>query len=86
MLKKILFWTVICFFSGLHAQQINTPYKTKKIVATRDTIRIDSVSVNSAFFKLLDAKSQPIDTAFYKVDYEKELWFSAKITNLRLIR
>jgi len=71
MLKRLLFWVAISCFSGLHAQEIDTPYKTKKIVATRDTIRIDSVSVNSAFFKLLDAKAEPIDTSFYKVDFAK---------------
>lgn len=57
--------------SGLQAQEITTPYKSKKLVATRDTIRIDSVSVNPTFFKLLDAQAQPIDTAFYKMDFQK---------------
>ncbi|WP_324216737.1 hypothetical protein [Flavobacterium sp.] len=71
MLKKLLFLVVIGFFSGLQAQEINTPYKTKKIIATRDTIRIDSLSVNSGFFKLLDAKGTPIDTSFYKMNFQK---------------
>lgn len=71
MLKRILFVVLLGFFSGLHAQQINTPYKTKKIVATRDTIRIDSVSVNSSFFKLLNAKSEPIDSSYYHMDFQK---------------
>ncbi|HMK06754.1 MAG TPA: hypothetical protein VK476_04435, partial [Flavobacterium sp.] len=61
----------ICCVSGLQAQEIQTPYKSKKIVASRDTIRIDSVSVNSAFFKLLDAKAEPVDTSFYKMDFQK---------------
>ncbi|MBC7605980.1 MAG: hypothetical protein H7199_03365 [Burkholderiales bacterium] len=71
MLKKLFFWLLIGCFSGLQAQEIVTSYKTKKILATRDTIRIDSASVNSAFFKLLDAKLEPIDTAFYKMDFQK---------------
>lgn len=71
MLKKLFFWVVIGCFSGLQAQEITTSYKTKKILATRDTIRIDSVGVNSAFFKLLDAKSEPIDTSFYKMNFQK---------------
>lgn len=61
----------IAWISGLHAQEISTPYKTRKIVATRDTITIDSVSVNAAFFKLLDANAQPIDSSFYKMDFKK---------------
>ena len=71
MFRKLLLWITIAFASGLQAQEITTPYKSKKLVAIRDTIHIDSVSVNSAFFKLLDANSQPIDTAFYKMDYQK---------------
>lgn len=61
----------IAWISGLHAQEISTPYKTRKIVATRDTITIDSVSVNAAFFKLFDANAQPIDSSFYKMDFKK---------------
>ena len=61
----------MCWFSGVQAQEITTPYKSKKILATRDTIAIDTVSVNAAFFKLLDANSNPVDTTFYKVNFEK---------------
>ena len=71
MFKKLLFWIVIGFVSGLQAQEIDTPYKTRKFVATRDTIYVDSVSVNSAFFKLLDANAQPIDSSSYKMDFQK---------------
>jgi len=61
----------MCWFSGVQAQEIETPYKNRKIVATRDTIRIDSVSVNSSFFKLLDANANPVDSTFYKMDFQK---------------
>lgn len=71
MFKKLLFCLLLCWFSGVTAQEIVTPYKNKKIVATRDTIRIDSVSVNAAFFKLLDANANPVDSTFYKVDFQK---------------
>lgn len=71
MHKKILFWIAIVCFSGLQAQQIETAYKSRKIVASRDTIRIDSVSVNPEFFKLLNAKAEPIDTSFYRINFQK---------------
>lgn len=71
MLKKLFFCLIMCWFSGIQAQEIETPYKNKKIVATRDTIYIDSVSVNAAFFKLLDTNSEPIDSTFYKMDFQK---------------
>jgi hypothetical protein len=70
MLKKI-FFCLLLSCCGLQAQQIETPYKTKKIIATRDTIRIDSVSVNSSFFKLLNANAEPIDSTFYHIDFQK---------------
>jgi hypothetical protein len=70
MLKKILFCLLLSC-CGLQAQQIETPYKTRKIIATRDTIRIDSVSVNSSFFKLLNANAEPIDSTLYHIDFQK---------------
>lgn len=92
MLKKLLFWFAFAFVSGLQAQEIDTPYKTRKIVA-RDTVRIDSVSVNSAFFKLLDAQSQPIDTAYYQMDFAKGMLtfkenypFSADTLTVRFLK
>ncbi|MBS7785982.1 hypothetical protein KIH23_01620 [Flavobacterium sp. CYK-55] len=69
MLKKLLLGWAILFFSGLWAQEIETPYKARKILASRDTIAVDSVSVNSAFFKLLDKNQREIDTAFYHMDF-----------------
>jgi len=71
MLKKLFLWTVLFYSLGLHAQEIETPYKSRKIVASRDTIRIDSVSVNPEFFKLLNANAEPIDTSFYRMDFKK---------------
>lgn len=71
MFKKILFWALIGLVSGLHAQEIITPYKSKKMVATSGFLQIDSVSVNPSFFKLLDAKGALIDTSFYKINFQK---------------
>lgn len=71
MFKKILFGVVLLFFSGLQAQEINSAYKNKKIGVTRDTIHIDSTSINASFFKLLGSNGEAIDTSFYKVDFQK---------------
>ena len=70
MLKRFLFCIVFSCF-GLQAQQVETPYKSKKIIATRDTIRIDSVSVNSSFFKLLNSKNEVVDSTFYHMNFKK---------------
>jgi hypothetical protein len=71
MLKKLLFWIVISCFSGLHAQEINSLYKTKKILPSRDTIFIEKESINSSFFKLLDAKGKRIDSTYFVVNFKK---------------
>ena len=71
MLKKLLFWIAISCFSGLHAQEINSLYKTKKVKTTQDTIYIEKESINSSFFKLLDSNGKQIDTAFYKINFKK---------------
>ncbi len=59
------------YFSGLRAQEIQSLYKTKKTVVSQDTIRIDSVSINPTFFKILDVNNQVIDTSFYKINFQK---------------
>ena len=71
MLQRLLLGVLLVLFSGLTAQEIETPYKKKKIVVTNDTIFIEKVSINQAFFKLLDGKGAPIDTTFFTVDYQK---------------
>lgn len=69
MLNKFLFFFVFYCF-GVYAQEIETPYKTKKILATRDTIKIDTVSVNSSFFKIL-AKNVEVEPSYYDMDFQK---------------
>lgn len=71
MLKKLLLLFLIGIVSGLSAQEVKTPYKNRKITASKDTIRIDSVSISSSFFKLQDKLGNDIDTTFYKVDFQK---------------
>ena len=71
MLKNSFFWVTFFCFSGLLAQEIETPYKNKKIPFSKDTIAIDNVSINQSFFKILDKNGILIDTSYYKVDFQK---------------
>ena len=74
MTKKPAFYVVFLFLlCPIHLLAQETPYQSKKITATKDSIQIDSVSINHSFFKLLDAKGEVVDTAFYKVDFQKSL-------------
>ncbi|PKB16318.1 hypothetical protein [Flavobacterium sp. 5] len=71
MLKKVLFWIVIFYFSGLHAQEIDSAYSTKKIAFSTDTIHLESVSINPSYFKIFDTKNQIIDSTSYEVNFPK---------------
>ena len=71
MLKKLLFLFVLIYYSGLSAQETESSYKTKKVIATRDTIHLEEFSINSSFFQLLNTKNEPVDSTFYKIDFQK---------------
>ena len=71
MLKNSFLWMLLFCFSGIFAQEIETPYKNKKIPFSKDTITIDKVSINQSFFKIVDKQGNPIDTSLYKVDFKK---------------
>ncbi len=54
------------------AQDQNPNYITKKVVV-KDTIKIDSVSINSKDFKVIDTNGRTIDSSSYSVDYPKAI-------------
>lgn len=66
--------SLICFMLSFCAiaQEGTTNYRTKK-VAVRDSIQIDSVSINSSWFILRSKDGVRIDTSFYKVDFSKAI-------------
>jgi hypothetical protein len=70
MLKKVLLFATIIYFSGIQAQENKSLYKIKKIPVSRDSIHLENESVNSNFFKLLDANGDTIDPSLYKVDFQ----------------
>lgn len=71
MLKNSFLWILLFSFSGILAQEIETPYKNKRIAFTKDTITIDKVSINQTFFKIMDKQGNLVDTTFYKIDFQK---------------
>ncbi|WP_310557277.1 hypothetical protein [Flavobacterium sp.] len=73
MWRQLFFIIIFCSVSGVYAQEIKTPYLSKKILVSRDTIQIDSLSINASFFKIQDIKGNAIDTTFYKVNFQKGL-------------
>jgi hypothetical protein len=71
MFKNVLFWVVLFCFSGLQAQETDSAYNTKKIAFTTDTIHLETGSINSYSFKVLDSKNQVIDSSLYQVNFPK---------------
>lgn len=83
MLKKLLFFTVLFWYSGLMAQETESLYKTKKVIAVKDTIHLENFSINSSFFEILNSKNEPIDSIFYKIDFQKgTLLLNEKFTSV----
>ncbi|WP_418512461.1 hypothetical protein [Corallibacter sp.] len=70
---KLLTTLFLTFFSFCAlAQDLNSNYKTKT-VAVRDSIAIDSVSINPSFFSLKVNDSTYLDDSYYTVDYAKSV-------------
>ncbi len=57
--------------TNIWSQEISGTNFRKIIVPVTDTIRIDSVSINSFRFKILTKKGNPIDSTLYRINYEK---------------
>ena len=68
-MRYLLFVLLFCIATSGVAQEINTNYRSKK-VAVRDTIQVDSVSINPARFELLDTSGQRIDSTQYRINYK----------------
>ncbi|MEW4923210.1 hypothetical protein [Algibacter sp. 2305UL17-15] len=65
----LLFILLLLSFGGF-AQDQSSKYQTKK-VAIRDTIVIDSVSINSSWFSVKTKAGNPMDSSFYAIDFSE---------------
>lgn len=68
------FTYILIFFVSFYGftQSQNSNYRTKKIIV-KDSIQIDSVSINPSTFSLRQKDNTIIDTSYYKVDFAKAL-------------
>ena len=71
-MKITLSFLVFLVSLALYAQVDSTNYQTKKM-AVADSIKVDSVSINSSRFLLYTKDRQLIDTSFYSIDFQKAL-------------
>lgn len=65
---------------GAFAQEPESNYRTKKI-AVKDSVIIDSVSINPAKFIIKDKNGKLLDTTIYNIDFAKSL-LTFKKTNV----
>ena len=73
-MKRILVLTVFCLSAWLHGQTGPDKIKTKVLEIHSDTTRIDSLSLNPYFFKVVQENGQEIDTMHFQVDFSKALF------------
>lgn len=71
-MRILLFSIVLLLGFGALAQDTKSTYVTKKIVV-KDSVKIDSVSINSSRFILKDKKGNIIDSTYYTIDFTKAL-------------
>ena len=71
-MKFIHFLFIFLIGFTAFAQDQDSNYKTKT-VAVQNTIAIDSVSINSAYFSLKRKDNTIIDSTYYSVDFAKAL-------------
>lgn len=71
MLKKWFLWIFLFLFSSVYAQEIESLYKSKTIITSKDTIYLEKVSINEVYFKILNNKGETVDSTFYKINFQK---------------
>ncbi|WP_422106961.1 hypothetical protein [Winogradskyella sp.] len=71
-MKKALFLFLLCISFWGYAQEKTSNYRKKRF-AVKDSIQIDSVSINSSKFLVKTKEGQVLDSTLYSIDYAKAL-------------
>ena len=71
-MKIVISFIFFLAWCCVYAQQPTSNYRTKKM-AVKDSVQIDSVSINSSQFSLKTKNDIIIDTSYYKVDFSKAI-------------
>ena len=79
MIKKIFFIIFVCIGFSTYGQIGSSDFRTKNYTLVKDTIQIDSVSINSQLFKVLSQNKIVIPSSEYQIDFAKaQLIINAK--------
>lgn len=71
MAKKGVFIIFLCMATAISGQTTSEDFRSKKVFVAKDTIQIDSVSINPLKFKVLDTNLNPIPFSEYQVNYSE---------------
>ena len=85
MTKKWFLWIFCMLFSVTFSQERTNHYQTKKIPITKDTVFLESVSINPAFFSIKDKNQNKIDSTITALIFKKPVSFSMKILTLKIL-
>ncbi|MBC2844266.1 hypothetical protein [Winogradskyella flava] len=83
MQRALLLLLILCSFLGF-TQETTSNYKVKRI-AVKDSIQIDSVSINPSKFVVKTKDGEVLDSTLYTVDYAKSILVFNKTTDLDTI-
>lgn len=72
-MRKVLLFYLVFFNLFAYSQIDSINYRKKSFVVTKDSIFIDSVSINPHYFKVYKPNKAIIDTTEYKIDFAKSL-------------
>ncbi len=72
MTKKLFIFFLLVAVTGFGQRKLKE-FISKKIIVQKDTIQIDSVSINPVFFKLLNSKNEVVSKEKYQVDFSKAI-------------
>jgi len=73
MYKKQLLLALLLVGFSIQSQIVSKDFRRTKFNIQKDSVRIDSVSINSQKFKVLNAKQQIIDPQEYQINFIKAL-------------
>lgn len=73
MYKKQLLLALLLVGFSIQSQIVSKDFRRTKFNIQKDSLRIDSVSINSQKFKVLNAKQQIIDPQEYQINFIKAL-------------
>lgn len=77
-MKKLVFIIILLFCLGVNAQTLSNNLHRKQFVVKNNTVKIDSVSISAANFKVFDNSNSEIDSKYFEIDFGRAL---LKFTN-----